>query len=142
MNSDCKRLPRPFIEDRPLGLVNIKEYLLISNLDTSKWIYGSLTESQYKYRMFALATKNNLTKCPADKPFAVTTQECVACTEDHPIWDLSTLQCTSCVPPEKYNPYGHNCTTKDITADDKVKSYRIISMNSHPLGENYIGKPS
>lgn len=49
--------------------------------------------------MFALATKNNLTKCPIDKPFALNSNECVSCTEDHPIWDLSTLQCTSCILP-------------------------------------------
>lgn len=95
-NSDCHRPPKSFQPDEATGLINLNESRFISNLDGTKWIYGSITPIDYKYRMFSLSSKSNLTKCPQEKPFTKNGKDCIRCPENNPIWNIGDSICTTC----------------------------------------------
>ena len=131
-------------------MININESRYISDLEKTKWIYGSISIADYKYRMFSLSSKTNLTKCPADKPFTRTGMECISCPLQNPIWSVGDYICTTCPVGQHYNPYGHNCSYGNLTDEEEQATNQDsgnvggeygIGFNRNNKGFNYINTP-
>jgi hypothetical protein len=78
MTAECRR-GREFREDIATGLIDLNFSVPISNLEAPNWAYGNITANEYKYMMFALASKYNVTKCKPAKPFALNHSVCIQC---------------------------------------------------------------
>lgn len=63
VNGECRKGPREFREDVAMGAVDLNVSVPVSNLGVANWVYGNITAQEYKYEMFALASKYNITKC-------------------------------------------------------------------------------
>jgi len=46
------------------GIANVSNYLNISNLGVSNWIYGNISSANYYIRLFNTITAHNVTLCP------------------------------------------------------------------------------
>ena len=64
VDSGCLERPYVLPEEDASGLTNIANSLLKDNLKATNWVYGNITESQYKQYLFKIATQYNLTSCP------------------------------------------------------------------------------
>jgi hypothetical protein len=92
--------------------VDLNKSTLVTNTAAPNWVYGNTTEQQYNLEKFAIASKNNITKCPLEKPFAKSAVECVDCTGSDNLWDLGRLQCTSCQPGYVYDAGIRSCVER------------------------------
>lgn len=64
-----------------------------SNLAAPNWVYGSLTEKDFKKSIFDLMTQNsNVLKCMTNFPF-FNGQKCINCDGQTPYFNLSTKKC-------------------------------------------------
>jgi hypothetical protein len=69
VHSGCLQRPFKFIEEQPVGLVNLASTLYKDNLKATNWIYGNTTEQDYKKYLFQISTQYNLTSCPLAYPY-------------------------------------------------------------------------
>jgi hypothetical protein len=53
INGDCMRVPRPIEDETAKGLVDLNDRLYKDNLQAPNWIYGNITEQQYRLIVFA-----------------------------------------------------------------------------------------
>lgn len=70
LNGNCKRVPRIITPEGATGLVDLNDRLFKDNLKAPNWIYGNITEEQYRLLVFTETTKFNMTTCPLTSPFA------------------------------------------------------------------------
>jgi len=75
----------------------VVNYVYRDNLvDTNDWVYGNTTEELYRQGVFNKAQKNNLTQCPAARPFVnESSNNCLACPREQPLFDLGSRKCRS-----------------------------------------------
>lgn len=64
VNGNCTRVPRPIAPQQASGLVDLNNRLYKDNLKAPNWIYGNITEEQYRLIVFSETTKFNMTTCP------------------------------------------------------------------------------
>jgi hypothetical protein len=80
LNSGCLQKPYEFIPEDPSGLVNLANSLYKDNLKAPNWIYGNITEADYRLYLFSLSTQYNLTSCPLATPYVdISSKRCYAC---------------------------------------------------------------
>ena len=53
INGNCMRVPRPIEDETATGLVDLNDRLYKDNLQAPNWIYGNITEEQYRLIVFA-----------------------------------------------------------------------------------------
>jgi hypothetical protein len=82
VNGNCNRVPRSIAQEQATGLVDLNDRLLKDNLKAPNWVYGNITEEQYRLMVFAETTKFNMTTCPIETPFAnKVNNTCFSCPE-------------------------------------------------------------
>lgn len=107
MHSNCLQKPYQFVEENPNGLVNLANSLYKDNLKATNWIYGSITEQDYRMNLFSLATQYNLTSCPILTPYVdQTLKKCVAC---FGTYNLGEKKCYPCPEGQHYDPPTMSC---------------------------------
>lgn len=62
VSAEC-RYQREFREDAITGMIDLNRSLPVSNLAAPNWAYGNISANEYKYMMFAMASKFNISKC-------------------------------------------------------------------------------
>ena len=78
-------------------MVDISQGLKKDNLKANDWYFGSITETEYRFKIFELTTKYNLTSCPLDKPFAdIFSNKCLKCAKEGAIFNLGDRACYYC----------------------------------------------
>jgi|JI6StandDraft_1071083.scaffolds.fasta_scaffold13274_5 hypothetical protein len=91
-------------------MIDINRSIPVANLAATNWIYGNVTSNEYKYMMFALASKFNISKCKIDKPFAVNRESCVKCPKERPLFNLGKGECVPCPSGHYFSRKRLNCT--------------------------------
>jgi hypothetical protein len=67
-----------------------------SNLLAKNWIYGSLSNNDFKLQMFRNITSGrNIVKCQMDVPF-FDGEKCINCTGNNPYFNIQTKKCENC----------------------------------------------
>lgn len=83
LNSNCTKVPNELPPQTAKGLVDLSQSKYKNNLQASNWIYGNITEEQYRLQVFAQSIKYNLTSCPIKTPYVnEKTSECFDCPRD------------------------------------------------------------
>lgn len=114
VQSDCGRFSgsQPILNQSATGMVDLNKSVFVTNTAAPNWIYGNITEQQYNLEKFAMSSKNNITKCPLDRPFAKSATECVDCIGSNNLWDLGRKQCTNCPAGYIYDAGMRICIEK------------------------------
>lgn len=121
-------------------MIDLNRSRVVSNLEAPNWAYGNITAAEYKYKMFAMASKYNISKCKLDKPFAIAGNkcgecvECVECPQTQPMFNLGKGACEKCPSGYYFSSKRNNCT-KGADLEPIV-----IRFNSHPNALNFVGK--
>jgi hypothetical protein len=67
-----------------------------SNLKAPNWIYGGISDDEFKLSMFRMLTGvGNVVKCQLDVPFYDGTK-CINCSGDTPYFNIGTKKCEKC----------------------------------------------
>lgn len=53
VNGNCNRVPRVILPEEATGLVDLNDRLYKDNLMAPNWIYGNITEEQYRLMVFS-----------------------------------------------------------------------------------------
>jgi hypothetical protein len=81
------------------GITNVSNYLNISNLGVSNWMYGNISSANYYIRFIKILTDNNVTLCPNNTPFVLAnTTYCSQCSNPTPIYDANLMICVTGCP--------------------------------------------
>jgi hypothetical protein len=83
LNSNCTKVPNELPPQVAKGLVDLSESMYKNNLQASNWVYGNITEQEYRLQVFASSIKYNLTSCPLSTPYVnQRSLECFDCPKD------------------------------------------------------------
>lgn len=89
-------------------------YLFRDNLaETSQWIYGNITEKEYRDNLTKRAEAGKMATCTASLPFVnISNNECFKCPTDKPIFDLGKRVCVEQCEKQSLilNTTTHQCT--------------------------------
>jgi|JI6StandDraft_1071083.scaffolds.fasta_scaffold46808_2 hypothetical protein len=135
--SNCTNAPAPLEPQTPSGLVDLSQSQYKNNLDAKNWVYGNITEDQYKYQVFSDSIKYNQTSCPIDKPYvSPVTSNCFQCPDglnfslgektckgcpNSFVYNVSTNVCDSpCKSTEIYNTTSKKCDPKPVHPTDSI----------------------
>ena len=101
------------------GLANIENSLYKDNLKAPNWIYGNITEEQYKQYLFKITTQYNLTSCPLETPFInVEDGSCFACDGTY---SLGERKCVACPEGQHYDSKSNQCIDNPPECADNEK---------------------
>lgn len=122
-----------------MGLVDLSQSAYKNNLQAKNWLYGNITEAQYRLEVFANSIKYNLTSCPLEKPYVnIQSYDCFDC----PVglkFNLGTKLCEVCPEGTKYNltlndcvnicilPEVFNATTKNCEIPNNVNDTKNVT---------------
>ena len=53
VNGNCMRVPRVIPDEQAIGLVDLHNRLFKDNLKAPNWIYGNITEDEYRLIVFS-----------------------------------------------------------------------------------------
>lgn len=77
------------------------------NLKATNWIYGNITQDQYRMYLFTLSTQYNLTSCPLYAPYVDnSSKRCYACGGSY---NIGEKKCYPCPTGQHYNSTTSNC---------------------------------
>lgn len=94
VDSGCLNRPPYFEDENASGLVNLADSLYKDNLKATNWVYGNVTEAQYKFYLFSISSKYNLTSCPLDKPYvSYDEKSCIACEGIYQVGQRTCIRC-------------------------------------------------
>ena len=89
------------------GLVNLADSLYKDNLKATNWVYGNITEQDYRMYLFSLTAQYNLTSCPISRPYVdVTQKSCIAC---YGVYNVGERKCYLCPDNQHYNTTTSLC---------------------------------
>jgi hypothetical protein len=67
-----------------------------SNLLAKNWIYGSLSDNDFKLQRFrSITSGRNIVKCQLDVPF-FDGEKCINCVGNTPYFNIQTKRCDNC----------------------------------------------
>lgn len=76
-----------------------------SNLNAANWIYGGMSDTDFKLKMFKMLTGvGNVVKCQLEVPF-FDGSKCINCHGETPYFNIDTKKCENC--PNGME--GHRC---------------------------------
>lgn len=63
----------PSNESEPIDgvLVDVTDFINVTNLDGDSWIYGNLTKNEYDTLRFAITSKHNTSLCDESTPYVI-----------------------------------------------------------------------
>lgn len=94
VDSGCLTRPPVIPEENPTGLVNLAESLYKDNLKATNWVYGNVTEQEYKFYLFSISSKYNLTSCPIETPYvSYDEKSCIACAGTYYVGQRKCVGC-------------------------------------------------
>jgi hypothetical protein len=116
-------------------------YLFRDNLaENSQWIYGNITEKQYRDNLTEREKSGKMAACPSTLPFVnVTLNECFVCPKDKPIFDLGKRTCVEGCEAKKLvlNVTTHECSHNLTCATGMVFNHQTLKCQAD-LGTNTI----
>ncbi len=90
-------------------MVDLSQNQYKNNLQAKNWVYGNITEEQYKYQVFADSIKYNQTTCPIEKPYVnPSTHNCFDCPSGMS-FNLGKKTCETCPNNFTYNALTNQC---------------------------------
>lgn len=139
LHSNCTKIPNELPPQNPTGLIDLSQSMFKNNLQAKNWIFGNITEEQYRLQVFANSIKYNLTSCPIDKPYVSSvTSKCFDCPSDAKfslgantcicptelIYDANENECTkNCSKNEVFNKEKKICEKKVVPPPPATKSF-------------------
>ena len=52
-------------------LIDVSDFINVTNLDGDSWIYGNLTEKEYDLLRFEITSKHNTSLCDENAPYVI-----------------------------------------------------------------------
>lgn len=137
VNSGCLTRPPPQENQNATGMVDLSKSLYKDNLKAPNWVYGNITEAQYKYYLFSKSAQYNLTSCPLATPYvSVDEKSCIKCAGTYKIGER---ECVTCPDGQHYVESTAKCEATAVCSNGTVLNQttnQCVTANC-PEGETY-----
>ena len=102
-------MPQDLPPQNATGLVDLSQSKFKDNIKATNWVYGNITSSAYRLKVFGETIKYNQTICPLERLYVnPLTKKCFDCPPEL-VFNLGERTCEECPSGQEFNLALEKC---------------------------------